>query len=59
MSNRLIDRLMGAVRNRTTDYHSANSCAKTKADERLVYESLKADLDSDDQDDLFGDDRHG
>lgn len=52
MSNRLIDRLMGAVRNSHTDYHSADCNAKKKADERLVYESLKADLDSD-EDDLY------
>ena len=50
MSNRLIDRLMGAVRSSNTDYHSAGSNAKQKADERLVYKSLKADLETDDHD---------
>lgn len=57
MSNRLIDRLIGAVRNATPDYHRAGGCAKTRADERLVYESLKADLENDEQYDFFDDDR--
>jgi len=47
MSNRLIDRPMGAVRSSNTDYYSAGSNAKQKADERLVYESLKANLETD------------
>ncbi len=53
MSNRLIDRLMGAVRSSNTDYQSTGGNAKQKADERLVYESLKADLDTDDLDEHF------
>ena len=57
MSHRLIDRLMGAVRNAKSDYHRAGGCAKTKADERLVYESLKADLEQEDLNDVFDDDR--
>lgn len=59
MSNRLIDRLMGAIRNSQDGFHSSSKCAKTKADERLVYESLKADLESDDQEDFFDDGRLG
>ena len=36
MSNRLIDRLMGAVRSSNTDYFLASSNAKQKTDKRLV-----------------------
>jgi len=50
MSNRLIHLLMGAVRSSNTDYHSADSNAKQKADKRLVYESLKAGLETDEHD---------
>ena len=57
MSNRLIDRLMGAIRNSDSDYQTRHGSAKKQADERLVCESLKADLESDDGEDIFGDDR--
>ena len=59
MSNRLIDRLMGAIRNSQEGFHSSSKCAKTQADERLVYESLKADPESDDPEDHFDHGRRG
>ena len=56
MSNRLIDRLMGTVRNSNSDYQTKHGSAQKQADERLVYESLKTYLDSDDGEDIFDDD---
>ena len=36
MSNRLIDRLMGAVRNSNSDHQTKHGSAKKQEDERLV-----------------------
>lgn len=48
MSNRLIDRLMGTVRNSNSDYQTKHGSEQKQADERLAYESLKTYLDGED-----------
>ena len=48
MPNRLLDRLRSPIRNSQDGFYSPSKCAKIQADERLVYESLKANLDSND-----------